>query len=156
AKRPNILILLSDDQRHDTIAALGNKVIKTPNLDRLVRRGLTFTHTFVTVPVCTPSRAELMTGRCAFRNGVRFFSQKMQPGLPTLAEVLAKGGYLTCFTGRWHNDSGPELRGYQITRHVFKGGMGPHEKEVIDDRNKLKIFSSELYAKAAIDQIKSK
>src|SRR5438270_13197689 len=87
-KRPNILILYSDDQRHDTIAALGNKVIKTPNLDRLVKRGLAFTHTFVTVPVCTPSRAELLTGRSAFRNGVRFFNQKIQPDLPLLPEVL--------------------------------------------------------------------
>src|SRR5437868_150042 len=67
-KRPNILLLYSDDQRFDTVAALGNKVIRTPNLDRLVKRGFTFRRTFVTVPVCTPSRAELMTGRSAFRN----------------------------------------------------------------------------------------
>ena len=75
-------------------------------------------------------------------------------GQGTWPEAFGKAGYTTFLTGKWHNDGTPELYGYQVTRRVFKGGMGPHEKDVADDRNKLKVFSSELYAKAAIEQIK--
>src|SRR5881227_1361825 len=70
AARPNVLFLLSDDQRFDTIRALGNDDIRTPNLDRLVRDGFTCTHAFCmgsTQPaVCVPSRAMLLTGRSLF------------------------------------------------------------------------------------------
>jgi arylsulfatase A-like enzyme len=153
---PNILLLLSDDQRHDTIAALGNKIIQTPNLDQLVKRGTTFTHTFDTVPVCTPSRAELLSGRSPFRNGVPFFNQKFLPDLTLLAQALAKAGYLTWFTGKWHNDGSPEKYGFQIARRVYRGGMWPHEMEYVEDKKKIRAFSSELFAGAAIDFLKGK
>jgi arylsulfatase A-like enzyme len=156
ARPPNILLLLSDDQRHDTIAALGNKIIRTPNLDKLVQSGTTFTHTSDTVPVCTPSRAELLSGRSPFRNGVRFFNQTLDPNLTLLPQALAKAGYVTWFTGKWHNDGTPDKRGFQITRRVFKGGMWPHEMEVMEDKKKISAFSSELFAGAAIDFLKSK
>ena len=71
AKQPNILFLFSDDQRADTIAALGNASIRTPNLDRLVQRGTAFTRAYcmgaMQGAVCVPSRAMLMTGRTLFR-----------------------------------------------------------------------------------------
>src|SRR5436190_20796062 len=71
AHRPNILFILADDQRFDTIHALGNKEIYTPNLDRLVERGFTFTNTYcqggMVAAVCLPSRTMLMTGRSVFR-----------------------------------------------------------------------------------------
>jgi len=69
-KRPNILLLFTDQQRHDTIAALGNPVIKTPNLDRLVHEGTAFTHAYTPSPVCTtantsrPQGAMTMATRC--------------------------------------------------------------------------------------------
>ena len=61
ADHPNILLIVSDDQRSDTIAALGNKVIRTPNLDRLVRGGTSFTRATCGNPICTPSRAEILS-----------------------------------------------------------------------------------------------
>src|SRR5437763_12366178 len=70
-RRPNVLVLFSDDQRADTIAALGNPNIRTPNLDRLVRRGTSFSRAYcmgsLQGAVCVPSRAMLMTGRTLFR-----------------------------------------------------------------------------------------
>jgi arylsulfatase A-like enzyme len=153
---PNVLILYSDDQRHDTIAALGNKHIRTPNLDRLVKNGFTFTHTFVTVPVCTPSRAELLTGRCAFRNGVRFFAQKVQPDLPQLQQAFGRAGYRTWFTGKWHNDGTPSKHGFAEVRRLFVGGMGKHEKVFVEGDKKVSGFSSQLFADAALDRIKTK
>ena len=70
AERPNILLLISDDQRPDTIAALGNPVIQTPHLDRLVAEGTTFPRATCAHPLCVPARAELLTGQTGFRNGV--------------------------------------------------------------------------------------
>ena len=63
AEHPNVIFLLSDDQRPDTIAALGNPVIQTPNLDRLVREGSTFTQATCANPLCLPSRAEILSGQ---------------------------------------------------------------------------------------------
>ena len=62
-KRPNILWLCTDQQRWDTIHALGNSFIDTPNLDRLCRQGVAFTNTYCQNPICTPSRASFLTGR---------------------------------------------------------------------------------------------
>src|SRR5689334_22870009 len=67
--RPNILLLVADDQRPDTITALGNPHIQTPHLDSLVRRGTAFTRATCAHPLCHPSRAELITGCTGFRNG---------------------------------------------------------------------------------------
>ena len=66
AARPNILLIVSDDQRPDTIHALGNERIATPNLDRLVNEGCAFTRATCGNPICTPSRAEILTGTCSF------------------------------------------------------------------------------------------
>ena len=70
-KRPNIVVLFTDDQRFDTIGALGHPEVRTPNMDRLVRRGVTFTHACTQGglhgAICQPSRAQLMTGRSVFR-----------------------------------------------------------------------------------------
>src|SRR6187401_167675 len=77
---PNILLLIADDQRPDTIAALGNPHIQTPHLDDLVRRGTAFTRATCAHPLCYPSRAELLTGCTGVRNGT--FSQlKLNAGV---------------------------------------------------------------------------
>ncbi|HSG72498.1 MAG TPA: sulfatase-like hydrolase/transferase, partial [Planctomycetaceae bacterium] len=73
AERPNVLFLLSDDQRPDTIHALGNDIIQTPNLDKLVRRGTSFSRAVCSNPICTPSRAEILSGCDSFTNGVGDF-----------------------------------------------------------------------------------
>src|SRR4051812_48933759 len=72
AERPttNVLFILSDDQRPDTIGALGNRQVRTPNLDGLVRAGSTFTRAVSPNPLCVPSRAEILSGCSGFRNGV--------------------------------------------------------------------------------------
>ena len=62
-KRPNILWLCADQQRYDTIRALGNEYIDTPNLDRLCREGVAFDKAYVQNPVCTPSRSSFLTGK---------------------------------------------------------------------------------------------
>ncbi len=128
AERPNILLLVSDDQRPDTICALGNEVIQTPNLDELVRCGTTFTRATCAHPLCYPSRAELLTGCTGFRNGT--YSQlKLNDGVPLLPRVLAATGYRTCYVGKWHTAGRPSTVGYNETDGLYAGGRageGPY------------------------------
>ena len=102
----NVLIIYSDDQSFATIHALGNKQIKTPNLDKLVARGLTFTQAHVMGghqgAVCVPSRVMLLTGR--YVNRLPGDGGTIPDSLTGLPEVLQTKGYTTFHTGKWHSD----------------------------------------------------
>jgi arylsulfatase A-like enzyme len=121
-KRPNVLILFADDQRADTIAALGNPHIRTPHLDRLASQGTAFTRAYcmgsLQGAVCVPSRAMLLTGRTLFH------VKEDLAGQPTWPEAFAKENYRTFFTGKWHNKGPSALRAFQEGKAVFLGGMG--------------------------------
>src|ERR1043165_9473173 len=122
ASPPNILFLFSDDQRADTIHALGNAAIETPNLDRLVAEGTVFTRAYCMGAqqgaVCVPSRAMLMTGRTLFR------IRENLDGQVTWPEAFARAGYSTFITGKWHNQAPSLVRVFQEGKNVFLGGMG--------------------------------
>ncbi|WP_298869366.1 sulfatase-like hydrolase/transferase [uncultured Gimesia sp.] len=121
-KRPNIVFLLSDDQRPDTIGALGNPVIKTPHLDQLVKQGTSFTRAVCANPICTPSRAEILTGVSGFHNGSLDFGKPIKKELPTWATTMHNAGYNSWYVGKWHNDGKPIQRGYDETLGLFTGG----------------------------------
>ena len=157
ARRPNILFLLSDDQRADTIAALGNRHIRTPNLDRLVRRGTVFTSAHCMGSrqgaVCVPSRAMLLSGRTLFRVNEELLGQS------TWAESFGKAGYMTFLTGKWHNQAESALRVFGQGKAIFLGGMGdPYNLPLVDispqhtlvDRETSGAHSVKLFADAAI------
>ena len=129
---PNILFLLTDDQRPDTVAALGNDVIQTPSLDRLVREGVAFTRAVSANPICTPSRAEILTGCNGFRNGVIDFGRKIDPALATWPRTFRQSGYHTWYVGKWHNDGKPIERGYEASRGLYHGGGGRWAKDAVD------------------------
>jgi len=122
---PNVLLIVTDDQRADTIHALGNDLIRTPNLDRLVRAGTTFTRAVTAIPVCVASRAELLTGRDGLRNGHNDSGFTPADGVPCVAEVLRdRKSYLTSYVGKWHTRGRPPSSGYLLGT-VFSGG-GEH------------------------------
>jgi choline-sulfatase len=131
-RRPNIVFLLTDDQRPDTIAALGNEVIQTPHLDRLVREGVAFTRAVCANPICTPSRAEILTGCNGFRSGVIDFGRKIDPALATWPKTFRAAGYHTWYVGKWHNDGRPIERGYEESLGLFMGGGGRWAKDTVD------------------------
>lgn len=125
--RPNVLFLLSDDQRPDTIRALGNKHIQTPHLDDLVRRGTVFTRAVSPRPLCSPSRAEIMTGCSGSRTGMygnvgRSTQQRLPDDVPSWARTMREAGYHTWYVGKWHNVGRPSDWGYEECQALFGQG----------------------------------
>jgi arylsulfatase A-like enzyme len=120
-ERPNVLFLFSDDQRSDTLGALGNPNLQTPALDQLVAKGTTLRRAFCMGSnqgaVCVPSRAMLMSGRTLFRVSESLTGQTTWP------EQFAAQGYRTFLTGKWHNGAPSALRAFQSGKAVFLGGM---------------------------------
>src|SRR5450759_180234 len=90
---PNILWICTDQQRFDTIAALGNANIHTPNLDRLVSEGVAFSHAYAQSPVCTPSRASFLTGRFPPTTGTSQNGQSIPANEVLISRMLADAGY---------------------------------------------------------------
>lgn len=132
AASPNILLIVSDDQRPDTIHALGNEVIRTPNLDRVVQTGSAFTRATCANPICTPSRAEILTGCTGFRCGVMDFGKPIDAQLPTMAGWFSAAGYECVYVGKWHNDGKPADRKYDFTKGLYRGGGGRFSKPQFD------------------------
>lgn len=126
--KPNILFFFTDDQRFDTLNALGNAQIHTPNLDELVGRGTTFTHAHIpggtSGAVCMPSRAMLHTGRTLFH--IDREGQSIPQTHPTLGECFRSSGYATFGTGKWHNGRSSYARSFLCGDEIFFGGMGDH------------------------------
>src|SRR5690606_23858148 len=100
--RPNILWICSDQQRFDTITALGNQRIRTPCLDRLADEGVAFTHAYCQSPVCTPSRASFLTGRYPRTTRCRQNGQKIPADERLLPRILADAGYVCGLAGKLH------------------------------------------------------
>lgn len=117
--KPNILLILTDQQRHDTIAALGNETIKTPALDRLVKSGVAFTSTYSPSPVCVPARACMHYGQYPMNTGCYDNGWAMpEDGRPSFMNVLTDAGYRTHGIGKCHFTKDKyALRGFQ-TREI--------------------------------------
>lgn len=102
-KKPNIVLYVADEVRADFIgAARANPMVKTPNLDRLAQRGTIFTHAVTNQPLCSPSRACMLTGRYPTETGVWKLEVDMRRDIPTLATLLRAQGYTTNLIGKWH------------------------------------------------------
>jgi arylsulfatase A-like enzyme len=158
AGRPNILFLFADDQRADTIAAHGNRHIKTPNIDKLAAGGFNFRRNYCfgsnSGAVCVPSRAMLMSGKTWFDVKNDMSNAKLLP------ELLRTNGYHTFATGKWHNQEPSWLRCFETGKSIFFGGMSDHTQVPLKDltaEGKLspvrtgEKFSSEMFADAAVE-----
>src|SRR6186713_62680 len=130
AERPNVVIVFCDDLGYGDLGCYGHPTIKTPHLDRMAREGMRFTQFYSAAPVCTPSRAALLTGRLPQRSGLTSDTRRVlfpdsKGGIPqqeiTLAENLKTKGYATACIGKWHLGHLPQ---YLPTRHGFDQYFG--------------------------------
>jgi arylsulfatase len=119
--KPNVIVVMTDDQGYPEISAHGNPIVKTPHLDRLHAEGLRFTDYHVS-PMCAPTRGQLLTGLDAARNGAINVSSGralLRPEIPTMGDLFEGAGYATGVFGKWHLGDNypfrPEDRGFSET-----------------------------------------
>ena len=101
-RRPNILVITTDQQRVDAASVVGNRWLKTPNLDRLASCGVYFTKSYCSYPLCSPSRASLHTGRFPHEIGVDHNNMAIRGGIPVSGELFQDAGYDAAYAGKWH------------------------------------------------------
>ena len=128
--RPNIIYVMTDDQGYGDVAAHGNPVIQTPNLDRLRAESVRFTEFHVS-PTCAPTRSALLTGRHEFRSGITHTileRERLRPEAVTLPELLKPAGYSSGIFGKWHlgdeDEYQPGRRGFDRVFIHGAGGIG--------------------------------
>lgn len=172
-RRPNIVLLYTDDQRFDTVHALGNPDIQTPNMDRLAAAGTAFVNTFTMGgthgAICVPSRAMLMTGRSLFNVHRDIMAAKAPKTFTPFPKLLADAGYRTFMSGKWHN--GPEYFAKTFTQgaeNIFFGGMSDQFDVEVQDfdptgkyakpraTHRKEVFASKLFADSAIRFLESR
>lgn len=130
AVRPNFIVISCDDLGYGDLGCYGERLIRTPHIDRMAAEGQRWTDFYAAAPVCTPSRAALLTGRLPVRSGMhegrhRVLSPASRGGLPaaewTIAEALQGAGYATACIGKWHLGHQP---GFLPTSHGFDSYFG--------------------------------
>ena len=145
AEKPNIIIVNTDDHAQWAVGAYGNKEIHTPNMDRLAREGVRFNRAF-TKPVCSPSRAMVLTGQYSHRLGIPDYIPYGNPihvdnglpaGTPTIASVLKSAGYISAMIGKWHLGYGekyyPQRFGFDVAegyRYIAPGRQYANVRQI--------------------------
>jgi arylsulfatase A-like enzyme len=167
ARKPNILVILSDDVGWAEYGFQGGKDIPTPNIDSIARNGVKFTQGYVSGPYCSPTRAGLMTGRYQTRFGHENNRVPVVAGLPltetTIADRLRARGYATCAIGKWHLGVRPEFRPTKRGFDEFFGTLANtpyyHPVQFVDSRisNDVRqvadeaFYTTDQYASRAVD-----
>lgn len=154
-KRPNIVVIYTDDHRWDALGISGNDKIKTPNLDKLVESGHYFPNSFVTLSICTPSRAAFLTGQYGSRNGVMSQgSNTVNPKIKTVSEYLKEQGYNTSVFGKWHISNSPESMGFDY-EYYFHGLAPFWDVPFIENGTEVetKGFVEDVIVEGALDYL---
>lgn len=136
--RPNFVVILADDLLYASLGSSGNREVITPRLDALAREGVRFTQAFVTLSICSPSRAAYLTGTYGSRNDVTTLGVAMKPGTRTIAHALREAGYRTATMGKWHLKTTPEEAGFEDVSYYYDNGEY-YGREVVSAAGKAKV-----------------
>ena len=144
-ERPNVIVILTDDQGWGDLSFNGNTNLRTPNVDRLAREGVSFDRFYV-CPVCSPTRAEFLTGRYHPRSGVYSTSaggERMDLDEVTIGQTFQAAGYRTAAFGKWHNGTQfpyhPKARGFDEYYGFCSGHWGHYWSPLLDHNNEMVI-----------------
>ncbi|MFT5168567.1 MAG: arylsulfatase A-like enzyme, partial [Saprospiraceae bacterium] len=161
---PNIVIIFTDDQGYQDLGCYGSPDIETPHLDQMAKEGIRFTNFYVSQPVCSASRASLLTGCYANRLGIHgafmpFVGKGLNPGEETIAEILKPLGYATGVFGKWHLGSEekflPTRQGFDEYFGIpYSNDMWPHHPQqgTVFDFGDLPLFENEKIIDTLDDQ----
>ena len=180
--QPNIIILLTDDLGYSDLGCFNSEYIKTPNLDKLEEQGTKFTSCYAGAPLCSPSRAALLTGRNPSRCGMYSYIPTISSGHPmhlkptevTIASLLKRAGYQTSHFGKWHLNSSmdpksghpqPSDHGFDYSFGVDNYSMNSSTHKMLNPDNiwkngipveKKSGYPCEIYVNAAMDWLENK
>ena len=151
--RPNMIVVLVDDLRWDELGCTGHPFVRTPHIDRIANEGARFRNAFCTVPLCSPSRACILTGQYAHTNGIVDNTDRSEQShkLVTFPALLQKQGYETAFIGKWHmgNDDTPRPGFDHWVCLVGQGTSNDPQLNVQNQRVKRKGYTTDILTEYA-------
>jgi len=157
--QPNVVVIITDDQRWDCLGVAGHPHLKTPNIDRLAKEGIYFKYAFCTTSLCSPSRASILSGLYAHSHGVTNNFTEYPVDLPSFPKQLQKAGYETAYIGKWHmgenNDEKRPGFDYFVT-HKGQGKYFDTEFNVDGQRQVKPGYYTTVVTDMAVDWIKTR
>ena len=150
AQSPNVLFILTDDLGYGDLQCYGQRDIETPNIDALANQGLKLNHFYAPAPLCSPSRASMLTGRTPFRTGIKSWIPENDNIYLTakelsMASLLKSQGYHTFFAGKWHLNGGLENEQHpQPQDHGFDYWMGSHNFALPTHKDPVNFYRNGL------------
>ena len=161
-RKPNVIFILVDDMGYADLSSYGSKDIRTPNIDRLAKEGVKLTQAYSNGPVCTPTRAALMTGRYQQRVGLEWAIPAgiKEPGLPveetSLARMLKNNGYGTALFGKWHLGYKPEFspnaHGFDEYFGIPSGNVDMYSHQEINGTHRLYEQDKEVFVEGYLTE----
>lgn len=158
-REPNVVVILTDDQRWDFMSCAGHPFLKTPNMDRIAKEGARFANMFVTTSLCSPSRASILSGQYPHAHGVVDNFTDYPERLPNFPRHLKAAGYETAYIGKWHmNENSDEPRpGFDYwASHRGQGQYYDTSFNINGTRQVLRGYYTHRVTDLAVDWIKRK
>lgn len=157
---PNVLFILTDDQRWDAMSCAGNPYLHTPHIDRLAAEGILFRNHFCTTSLCSPSRASILGGLYAHAHGVMNNFTEYPEDLPTFPRQLHKAGYQTAYFGKWHMGEENDDKRPGFDTFVTHKGQGKYFDNVFrfngGERRQVPGYYTTVVTDMAIDWLRKR